>query len=59
MPKNQSHKKEDPEFFDDCPICQATKEGKTSVEDLKEAFCKAKEQGAVVGDDLIDDEDEG
>lgn len=52
------------EFFDDCPICQAMKsaqkEGKElSSEELKEAFQKAKEQGAIVGGSLIDEmEDE-
>lgn len=46
-----SHKNNDePEFFDDCPICQAMKEGKAGTEEeLKEAFRKAKEKGAVVG----------
>lgn len=39
--------KEEPELFDDCPICQAMKEGKTSLEDMKEAFQKAKEAAGV------------
>lgn len=43
------------EFFDDCPICQALKEGKTSFEDLKGAFKKAKNQGAIVGGSLFED----
>jgi len=43
--------KEDLELFDDCPICQAMKEGKTSFEELKESFEKAKEQGAIVDGD--------
>lgn len=33
------------EFFDDCPICQAMKEGKASTEkELLEAFRKAEEK---------------
>ena len=37
------------ELSDDCPICQAMKEGKAGTkEKLKEAFRKAKEKGAVV-----------
>ena len=50
---NMSNKKDDFEF-DDCPICQAMKEGKAStMEELKEAFKKAKEQGAVVGGTML------
>lgn len=42
------------EFFDDCPICRlmkATKEQgrEPTAEELKEAFKKAKEGGAIVG----------
>ena len=49
---NKKIKKE--EFFDDCPICRAMKaaqeQGRESTsEELKEAFKKAKEEGAVVG----------
>lgn len=45
---------ENEEFFDDCPICQAMKAAKEqerelTQEELKEAFKKAKEGGAVVG----------
>ncbi|TSC97077.1 MAG: Uncharacterized protein CEN88_195 [Candidatus Berkelbacteria bacterium Licking1014_2] len=45
---------EEEHFFDDCPICQAMKEARgqgreSTMEELKEAFKKAKEQGAVVG----------
>lgn len=43
--------KEDLELFDDCPICQAMKEGKTSFEELKESFEKAKEQGTIIDGD--------
>jgi len=54
--KNMSHKKEDFEF-DDCPICQAMKEGKAgTMKELKEAFEKAKEQGAVVGGTIFEEE---
>ena len=50
--KNKNSKK-DEEFFDDCPICQAMKAAKEqgrepTEEELKEAFKKAKEQGAIV-----------
>jgi len=42
------------EFFDDCPICQLMKAVKEqgrepTAEELKEAFKKAKEKGAIVG----------
>lgn len=42
------------EIFDDCPICQAmraAKEGgkELTEEELKEAFKRAKEGGAIVG----------
>lgn len=36
------------EGFDDCPICQAMKEGVTSEKELKAAFRKARLKGAVV-----------
>jgi DNA-binding protein YbaB len=44
----------DDELFDDCPICQAMKAAKEqgkepTQEELKEAFKKAKEGGAIVG----------
>ncbi len=53
MPK----KKDDFELFDDCPICQAMKEGKDGTpEELKEAFQKAKEKGAIVGGKMFDEE---
>ncbi|MBI2041468.1 MAG: hypothetical protein HYT20_00425 [Candidatus Nealsonbacteria bacterium] len=44
----------DDELFDDCPICQAMKAAKEqgkepTQEELKEAFKKAKEDGAIVG----------
>ena len=42
------------EFFDDCPICQAMKAAQgqgreLTQEEVKEAFKKAKERGAIVG----------
>lgn len=48
----KENKKE--EFFDDCLICRAMKAAKEqgrelTSEELKEAFKKAKEQGAIVG----------
>jgi len=50
--EKQKLKKE--EFFDDCPICRVTKAVKEhgrepTEEELKEAFKKAKEDGAIVG----------
>lgn len=48
--------KEEQEFFDDCPICQAMKEGKTSHEELEEAFRQAKEQGHTVGGEMFEEE---
>jgi len=50
--ENKKIKKE--EFFDDCPVCRAMKAAQeqgrelTALE-LKEAFEKAKEKGAIVG----------
>lgn len=42
------------DLFDDCPVCQATKAAQEqgrelTLEELKEAFRKAKEKGAIVG----------
>ncbi len=50
MEKKKSKKEE----FDDCPVCQATKAAQEqgrelTLEELKEAFRKAKEKGAIVG----------
>jgi len=54
------------EFFDDCPICQVLKKAKNegrapNLAELKEAFKKAKEQGAIVGGSWFsnDNEDAG
>ena len=57
--KQQKSKTINPEF-DNCPICQAMKkaeeEGKElSLEELKEAFQEAGNQGAIVGGNLLDD----
>jgi hypothetical protein len=46
--------KDEKEFFDDCPICRLMKAVKEqgrepTPEELKEAFKKAKEEGAIVG----------
>lgn len=51
------------EFFDDCPICQAMKKAKEegrspNLAELKEAFQKAKEQGAMVGGSWFENENE-
>lgn len=42
------------DFFDDCPICRAMKAAKEqgrepTISELREAFKKAKENGAIVG----------
>lgn len=44
--------KEDMELFDDCPICQAMKNGENTVEGLKKAFREAKKKGGVVNDNI-------
>lgn len=46
--------KDEFEFFDDCPICQAMKAGKNSMEDLEKAFREAEKKGAVVGGDMFE-----
>ncbi|MCX6752647.1 MAG: hypothetical protein NTZ87_04100 [Candidatus Nomurabacteria bacterium] len=46
MRKEKNNKKDDWEGFDDCPICQAMKNGKASnVEDLMKAFQEAEKSG--------------
>lgn len=50
----------DSDYFDDCPVCQFMKDveqGKKehSESELKKAFKKAKEKGAVVGGTLNPD----
>jgi len=53
MPK----KKDNFELFNDCPICQAMKKGKTgTLEGLKESFRKAREKGAMVGGEMFEEE---
>lgn len=52
------------EYFDDCPVCQAQKaaeeEGRNlSSEELRAAMKKAKDQGAVVGGPLLDENPPG
>ena len=42
------------ELFDDCPICQAMKQGKNSMEDLKKAFREAEKKGGIIGGELFD-----
>ena len=48
--------KEEMEFFCDCPICQAMKEGRTSEKDLKHAFREANFKN-VLGDIYQDNKD--
>lgn len=48
------------EFFDNCPICRLMKTAKEqgrepTKEELKEAFKKAKEKGAVVGGEWFEE----
>ena len=52
----QKNKKDEFEFFDDCPICQAMKAGKNSMKDLKKAFREAEKKGAVVGGTLFENQ---
>lgn len=52
--KNKKSKDEE-EFFDDCPICQLIKLAKEqdrepTLEELKKAFKKAKDEGGVIVD---------
>ena len=52
------------EFFDDCPICQVVKAAKEqgrepTLSELKEAFKKAKDNGAIVGGDWFEENKEG
>ncbi|MFH0854503.1 MAG: hypothetical protein V1891_03350 [bacterium] len=49
------------ELFDDCPICRAMKAAQDkgrepTEEELKEAFKKAKEGGAIVGGEWFKEE---
>ncbi len=71
MGKNKKQKKEEFEvelvdkfdnedLFDDCPICQAMKFAKEqgrepTLSELKEAFKKAKDGGAVVGGEWFEE----
>ena len=53
--------KDDEEFFDDCPVCQAMKLAKErgrepTLEELKEAFKKAKGGGAIVSGEWFKEE---
>lgn len=49
MTKNKN-KENEWEGFDDCPICQAMKNGKAdSMEGLMKAFQEAEKKGGVVG----------
>lgn len=47
-------KEENQHYFDDCPVCRAMKEGRTSMDDLHQAAKEAKAQGAIVGGPLFD-----
>jgi len=47
-------KYDDEDLFDDCPVCQAIKFAQEhgrmpTLDELREAFKKAKEKGAIVG----------
>ena len=58
--ENKKDKKD--EFFDDCPIYRAMKaaqeRGKElTLEELKEAFEKAKERGGIVGGEWFKNKD--
>ncbi len=57
--ENNKNKKDEWEGFDDCPICQAMKNGKAdNAEGLMKAFQEAKEKGIGMvgfGDNLDGD----
>jgi hypothetical protein len=49
------------EFFDDCPIYRLIKAAKEqgrdpTAEEMKEAFKKAKEEGAIVGGERLEED---
>jgi len=49
------------EFFDDCPICRLMKAAKEqgrepTADESKEAFKKAKEEGAIVGGEWLEED---
>ncbi len=46
--------KEEIEYDDDCPICQALKRGDNSLEGLKAAFQEARDKGHTVGGEWFD-----
>jgi hypothetical protein len=53
----------DEEFFDDCPICQVVKAAREqgrepTLSELKEAFKKAKDNGAVIGGEWFEEKKE-
>ena len=57
--KRENVSGQDDLFFDDCPICQAMKAAQErgrelSLDELKEVFQKAKDQGGVVGGEWFD-----
>jgi len=51
--------KEEMEYDDDCPVCQAMKRGDYSLDGLKAAFQKAGDQGAMVGGEWFIESEEG
>lgn len=62
MKKKIKKNNDDEEFFDDCPVCQTMKlakeEGRElALSELKEAFEKSKEKGAIVGGKLFEEVD--
>lgn len=62
MKRKKKVKFQDTEFyFDDCPICRAAKKAEDEnrslgEKELKNAFKKAKNKGAIVGGPLVDKE---
>ena len=49
--------KDEFELFDDCPICQAMKAGKNSMDDLEKAFREAGKKGAIVGGEMFEEKE--
>ena len=52
--------KNNDQYFDDCPICQATKKAEEqnrdlSLEELKEAFKESKKKGGIVGGEMFEE----
>ncbi|RJQ28032.1 hypothetical protein C4577_00180 [Candidatus Parcubacteria bacterium] len=59
--KEKAQEMQEDDYFDDCPVCQAMKKAQEekrspTMSEMKQAFKKAKEQGAVTGGPLVNDD---